>query len=52
MFLNAISLVIVINMIHKQHLLESSYKCEVCGKSFPIRDEFYNHIHQSMEYRL
>jgi transposase-like protein len=47
MFLNAISLVIVINMIHKQHLLESSYKCEVCGKSFPSQDELYDHIHQT-----
>jgi transposase-like protein len=52
MFLNAISLVMVINMIHKQHVTESSYKCEACGKSFPSRDELYNHIHQTMEYRL
>jgi uncharacterized C2H2 Zn-finger protein len=52
MFLNAISLVIIISMIHKQRVMESSYKCEVCGKSFPSRDELYDHIHQIHGYRL
>jgi DNA-directed RNA polymerase subunit RPC12/RpoP len=34
-------------MIHKkQHLVESSYRCEECGKSFYSRGELDDHIHQ------
>lgn len=33
-------------MIHKQHVIESSYRCEECGKSFCSRGELDEHIHQ------
>ena len=32
-------------MTHKQHVMESSYKCEQCGKSFHNRRELHDHIY-------
>ena len=33
-------------MIHKQHAIESSYRCEECGKSFCSRGELDDIFHQ------
>ncbi len=33
-------------MMHKEHVIEPSYRCEECGKSFYSRGELDNHIHQ------
>jgi formylmethanofuran dehydrogenase subunit E len=46
MFLNVINALSVTNMIHKQHVIESSYKCEECGESFHNRGELDDHVHQ------
>ncbi len=37
----------IINMLREQqHLTESSYKCEECGKSYTSRGELDDHIRQ------
>jgi hypothetical protein len=38
--------IIITNMIHRQHIIESSYTCEECAESFGSREELYDHIHQ------
>ena len=35
-------------MIHKQHVTESSSRCEECGKSFYSRKELDDHISKSL----
>jgi hypothetical protein len=52
MFFNVINALIVTNMMHRQHAIESSYTCEECGESFHSREELYDHIHQCMEYNI
>jgi hypothetical protein len=46
MFFNVINTLLVTNMIHRQHAIESSYTCEECSESFHGREELYDHIHQ------
>jgi uncharacterized membrane protein YhaH (DUF805 family) len=42
-FLNLINALIVTNMIHRQHVIDSSYTCEECAESFHSREELYGH---------
>jgi hypothetical protein len=47
MLFNGINAIIIIHhMIHRQHVIESSYTCEECAESFHSRGELEDHIHQ------
>jgi hypothetical protein len=48
MLFNVINALIITNMIHRQHAVES-YTCEECAESFHSREELYDHIHQMHE---
>jgi hypothetical protein len=52
MFFNVINALIVTNMMHRQHAIESSYTCEECGESFHSREELTITFIKCMEYNI